>query len=173
MQITFSERELEDFLCTGKNLEKYLDLKFIARQVNIPPVGIVDILAYSKDSSCFVIIELKRDLLDSSAFIQGLSYLRYYQEVRSFNLIHRKRSRRFALLLVGQNLSHDLIKVVSPAEYDCHFFNYAVYYKLFSVDFQKGVNFGYFLPPQKDYENKLLNTIGLLEYKASEHSSKK
>lgn len=167
MQITFSERELEDFLCTDKNLEKYLGLRFIARQVSIPPVGIIDILAYSIDSNCFVIIELKRDLLDSSALIQGLSYLKYYQEIRSFNFIHRKRSRKFSLLLVGQNLNQDLVKVVSHAEDGCSLYENIIYYKLFSVDFKKGIDFGYFLPSQINYEKKLFDVLNSLEHTAS------
>jgi hypothetical protein len=43
MQIIFSEKELEDFLCQDNNLQKYLRSRFVARQVNIAPVGIVDI----------------------------------------------------------------------------------------------------------------------------------
>jgi len=172
MQINFSERELEDFLCTGKNLEKYLGLKFIARQVSIPPAGIVDILAYSRDSDCFVIIELKKDLLDSNALLQGLAYLKYYQEVRGFNFIHRRRLRKFCLLLVGQDLALDLIKVVSNAEYDCSFSNKEIYYKLFNINFERGIEFDYFSSNQRDYEDKILDSLNGFEYAASDFNKK-
>jgi hypothetical protein len=163
MQITFLERELEDFLCTGKNLEKHLELRFIARQVNIAPAGIVDILAYSKQSKCFVIVELKKELLDSSALLQGLAYLRYYRDVRGFNLVHRRKSRKFSLLLIGQNLSSDLTKVINYSDEDTYFNDQECYYKLFNLNFEKGVSFDYFSKEQENYQTRLNEAMEAFE----------
>jgi len=155
MQIIFSERELEDFLCTDKNLEKYLGLKFIARQVQISPAGIVDILAYHKPSNHFIIIELKKDLLDVNALIQGISYLRYYQELRSFNYVHRRKSRNFSLLLIGQNIDVGLIKTTNRYCKDETFENNKIYHSLFGIDFDKGISFEFHNSSHTDYQDRI------------------
>lgn len=138
MQIQFSEKELEDFLCKDGNLKKYLGLRFVARQVSIPPIGIIDILAFDWDSKSWVIIELKKDLLDTSALCQGLAYLNYYKYLSN----HKGNKRKFKLLLIGQNLDSSLYK-------NTHFFNnslsdsWDIYYTLFSLDFASGIDFRY------------------------------
>jgi hypothetical protein len=167
MQIHFSEKELEDFLCQDNNLKKYLNLEFIARQVNIPPAGIIDILAYDRDSNCFVIIELKKDLLDSNALVQGMSYLKYYQNVRKFNCFQRRRRKRnFALLLIGQNLSQDLVKVVNHNEFDCIFEDNNIYYTLFGLDLKSGINFEFYNCSENEYNDLIQEKLEFYENEA-------
>jgi hypothetical protein len=166
MQIVFSEKELEDFLCQDNNLKKYLNLEFIDRQVNIFPAGIIDIFAYDRDSNCFVIIELKKDLLDNNALIQGMSYLKYYQDVRKFNFVHRKKTRNFALLLIGQNLSQDLSKIVNHNEIDCIFKDNHIYYNLFGLDLKKGIDFTFYSKGQSNYDYQIQEQVDLWEQKA-------
>ena len=156
MQITFSERELEDFLCTGKNLEKYLGLKFIARQVNIAPAGIIDILAYHCPTDTWIIIELKKDVLDLAALGQGLSYLNFYQETKKHVTDYSsfQRSRKFTLLLIGNHLEPSLHKIVKnfsnndPSDGD-------LMYCLFNIDFESGVSFKFYNKSQSCYESQI------------------
>lgn len=156
MQIIFSEKELEDFLCEGNNLENYLGLKFIARQVKIEPAGIIDILAYSSNSNCWVIIELKKENLDLSALAQGMSYLKFYQETKKLiqnRKISFQRKRNFALLLVGQNLDYFLHKIVD--HFDCDVSDNALMYSLFAVDFENGISFSFFNTFQEKYSEQI------------------
>jgi len=162
MQITFSEKELEGFLCKGKNLEKYLGLKFIARQVNIPPAGIIDILAYHLRSKCWVIIELQKANLDAYGLIQGLSYLRFYKDIKSHIRTSKiKRKRNFCLLLVGNYLDFSLEKVVRHFDLDDDFIDEeSIYYTLFNIEFDKGIGFDYSSQSQATYEEKINELSG-------------
>ncbi len=171
IEINISEKQLEDFLCFGKNLEKYLGLKFIARQVQIPPAGIIDILAYHKQSKCFVIIELKKDLLDANALIQGMSYLRYYQEVRKINYLTisqsfgRPRKRNFLLLLVGKNLDNNLTKIIEHL-CDQELKDNKIYYKLFGLNISSGINFDFYDEEEGIYTQELGTQKDFLEINA-------
>lgn len=159
MQIQFSEKELEDFLCQDNNLKKYLGLRFVARQVKIEPIGIIDILAFDWDSKSWVIIELKKDLLDSFALMQGLSYLNYYKYISNykdyfttFNCNHN--FRQFKLLLIGQNLDSNLFK--NTRHFQGNFDeNWDIYYKLFGLQFDSGINFDFYSQDQDDIEGSL------------------
>ena len=155
ININLSEKELEDFLCSNNNLEKYLNLKFIARQVSIPPVGIVDILAYHKESKCWVIIELKKDSLDASAFCQLSSYLNYYKKTKSFiNYKYFQRERQFCGLLIGNDLDSNLIKCVDYySGVNCNIINY----RLFSATLENGIQFDWYNNEQQDIENCLFD----------------
>ena len=141
MQITFSERELEDFLCKDKNLQKYLGLIFVARQVRIEPMGIIDILAFDWDSKSWIIIELKKERLDLYALAQGLSYLNFYEKKSNYkDYYSHSKTRKFKLLLIGQTLDKSLEKVA--CYYDgCFDDNWSIYYKLFGIDFKSGISF--------------------------------
>lgn len=157
MQIQFSEKELEDFLCKDKNLEKYLGLKFVARQVNISPVGIIDILAYDKKAKCWVIIELKKANLDIYAYVQGMSYLNFYKKTKSeIEVKGLSRKRDFALLLVGDNVDSSIHKVVKHYNFhDEWIISNETHYALFGVDFEKGIDFTYQNPTQIDFQDKI------------------
>ncbi len=155
MQIQFSEKELEDFLCKDKNLEKYLGLNFVARQVTIEPMGIIDILGFSKSQKCWVIIELKKSLLDKDSIIQGLSYLNYYKSVSNYKDRFKDTSERaFKLLLVGQNLDNSIKKIVH--HYNSSFSrDWDIYYSLFSLKFDEGVSVNYYNVHQKEISDKI------------------
>lgn len=156
MQIIFSEKELEDFLCHGKNLQKHLGLRFVARQIAIPPIGIIDILAFDWDSKSWVIIELKKDLLDHAALCQGLSYLNYYKYISNYkdyiytNFFEHSK-RKFKLLLVGQNLDESLFKNIRHFK-GCFDDDWDIYYKLFGIEFNEGINFEFYLEGQDRIE---------------------
>jgi hypothetical protein len=153
IEINISEKQLEDFLCFGKNLEKYLGLKFIARQVQIPPIGIIDILAFHKDSNSWVIIEIKKGNLDESAFCQLYSYLNFYRQTKSFiDTGHFQRKRRFVGLLIGRHLDDKLIKVVSLKD---DYFNQDISYLLYNFDLAKGLEFAWYNKNQKNIEDAL------------------
>ena len=155
INLDISEKQLEDFLCSGKNLEKYLNLKFIARQVAIPPIGIIDILAYHKDSNSWVVIELKKSNLDESAFCQLYSYLNFYKQTKSFiDIGHFQRTRKFSGLLIGSNLDNKLIKVVNFNN-DC--FNEDISYLLYNFSLDNGLQFTWRNMNQKYIENTLLS----------------
>lgn len=153
MEAVFSERELEDFLCEGKNLEKYLGLKFVARQVNIAPAGIVDILAYDKSTKTWVIIELKQGPLDHWALMQGMSYLNFYQSVRKYSYIS-PHARSFGLLLIGDNLESSLDKVIDSFIKNT-IRDGKITYSLFNLDFESGISFKYSSARQNEYSRKI------------------
>lgn len=155
MQIQFSERELEDFLCQKGNLKKYLGLTFISRQIKIDPMGIIDILAFDKCQKCWVIIELKQNMLDKNAIIQGLSYLNFYKTISNYkDRVLNSSKREFKLLLIGQNLDSDIKKVIHNYE-GCFSEEWDIYYKLFSCKFDEGINFDFYNIEQKKIEQKL------------------
>ncbi len=146
--IDFQERELEDFLCEGKNLEKYLGLRFIGRQIKTPN-GVLDILAYNKKCKVFVIIELKRDLLDFNAYLQVERYAHYLNMMKC-----GARGRRvFQRLLVGKTLHSDLSFLVDY--YSGHKFSpyyERVQYRLFSFSFTEAIAFTYFNNKQREIQ---------------------
>lgn len=134
-EIRFSEKELEDFLCQGDNLERYLGIRFVARQVKIAN-SYIDILGYSEVHRRFVIIELKKQDLHCKAFFQVCKYAQLYQ---------KKSYRTFARLLIGQNLHEDLFYSVEQwsgfeTTGDCR----PVYYALFGVKFDEPLKFNYY-----------------------------
>lgn len=157
MQITFSERELEDFLCTDKNLEKYLGLKFVARQVNITPIGIVDILAYHKETKIWVIIELKKGGLDPNSFCQIHSYLNFYKQTKSLIEVKDfRRERKFSGLLVGDSLDNNLHKCVRFYSKEGEWIDEGqINYCLFGLSFANGIGFTYYNKSQSIIQEKL------------------
>lgn len=167
MQIVFTEKELEDFLCQDKNLKKYLGLTFVARQVKIEPIGIVDILAFDWDSKSWVIIELKKDLLDASALCQGLSYLNYYKSTSNYKnyvmtLGCDHNFRKFKLLLIGQNLEQSLHKNIRYFD-KCFCDDWDIYYTLFDVKFDSGISFSFLNENQENTEDQLKDIFVLKE----------
>lgn len=144
-EINFTEKELEDFLCSDNQLEKRFNLKFIARQVNTL-FGIIDILAYSKLEKCFYIIELKKDYLDYKAFFQADRYLKYFT--------HKYRdNKKFKVLLIGQNLRDELHYIVENFGNNSDSDKYM--YSLFALDFNTGVDFDYHDKRQREISEKL------------------
>ena len=148
-QMTFSERELEDFLANEKNLLKYLGLRYIARQVKTK-AGIIDILAYSKYSKSFVIIELKKDALEFSAYEQ----VHRYQHALNvaYNTDYKKKYKKFTKLIVGMSLHPHLYYLVKHYESDCDYNQTDTYYALFGVSFDSPLSFTWYNPAQSEIE---------------------
>lgn len=154
--IKIYEEDIENYLSNPKNLKSKLDLEFISRQVEIPPLGRIDILAYSKRSEKFVIIEIKRDLLDQEALLQGLKYKNYYNS--TYNKIDWNpcsKKKKFSLLLIGQNLDESLAGIVRHYDQD-YMYQRDVYYTLFNQKFGLEPEFYYYSQPQRDLEMELV-----------------
>lgn len=92
----------------GQRLEAY-DIKCVQRQVQMGDAGIVDILGWDRRNKTWVIVEIKRDGLDSKAYAQAMRYrswLNHYLDVRSCE--RRKPYREPYVLLIGSSMSDDL-----------------------------------------------------------------
>lgn len=173
-EINFSEKELEDFLCKGKNLEKYLGLKFVGRQINTA-VGIVDILACSPFKSKifrwhneekvlgrqWYIIELKKGKIDPAAYFQVWRYKHYFDRVYnsggSYGCV-----RDFIPLLIGSNLDESLNYNVShfrssPKYETCQ--PTGTYYTCFDYSFDRGITFTYCSASQEKIEEEFYEGI--------------
>jgi hypothetical protein len=154
--IKIYEEDIENYLSNPKNLKSKLDLEFIARQVEIPPLGRIDILAYSKRSEKFVIIEIKKDLLDQKALLQGLRYKNYYNS--TYNKIDWNpcsKKKKFSLLLIGQDLDESLAGIVKHYDQDYMMYQRNVYYTLFNQKFGLEPEFNYCSTSQQDLESEL------------------
>ena len=151
IEIDFTEKDIEDYLCKSGNLMKHLGLRFVARQVDIFGLRI-DILAYNTKDRCFYIIELKKGTLDAKAFTQAFKYCRLMNLKYNFGK-HIKR-HKFKVLLVGQDLNSELIGVLTnygqflPVE--THYF-----YTLFNYDFENGISFYWYSKNEREFHNKL------------------
>jgi RecB family endonuclease NucS len=114
IEIDFTEKDIEDYLCKSGNLMKHLCLRFVARQVDI--FGFcIDILGYNEIEESFYIIELKKGNLDTKAFTQ------IYKYYRLLNIKYNSRKNKyhnFKMLLIGQHLSSELVGVLN---------NYSIY----------------------------------------------
>jgi len=155
--IKIYEEDIENYLSNPKNLKSKLNLEFIARQVEIPPLGRIDILAYHKPSKSFVIVEIKRGLLKQEALLQGLRYKNYYQttyDKRCHDFPRSIRYKKFSLLLIGDNLDDTLHEIVKHYD-DCNLCHQEIYYTLFDKKFGQEHNFNHYNIYQQDIEAKL------------------
>lgn len=171
-EINFSEKELEDFLSCKRNLKKHLGLRFLARQYRTP-VGVVDMIAYNNKTKRFVIIELKKDTLDTSSYFQIERYRHFFVK-KADNLWNKKCDRRYSLqkkgvdlflkvptryhnfdcLLVGKSLSKELDYVVEKWEASSYRSDYSrVWYTCFAYSFEKAISFAYHSVSQKEVED--------------------
>lgn len=168
IEISCSEQDIEDFLCIKGNLEKYLGLRLLKRQYRTP-VGVVDIVAYNKKTKRFVIIELKKDLLDYKAFFQMERYAHYLKKSeinrcdatgpRKYFLYKNAEmkftkctERKFDRLLIGKDISPDLYYSVEhwdDSSDNCHA---ETWYTLFGFRFDSAISFGYYQPQQSKIE---------------------
>jgi hypothetical protein len=153
--VQITERELEDWLCKDKNLEKRLGLRFVARQVNTD-VGRVDILGYRKSLNRFCIVELKVGPIDADAYFQAKRYHHFFSNMKSETAYarqkypdcddynHKKAYREFDVLLVGASLDKKLdysVKYWKANNYSEYCQEYG--YRLFSIDFDEGLSLTY------------------------------
>lgn len=139
------ERDIEDYLCQTGRLEKHFGLTFIDRQIRIENFGILDILAYNKFTKCFVLIELKRDVLDATA---------YFQLERYGKAFSAKYHRKFQKLLVGKSLDALITHGVEYFDAGDHY-RETTQYRLFNADLDKGVCFNYQSTHQENEADKI------------------
>jgi len=156
--ILFKEKELEDFLCSNNNLQKHLGLRLLARQFRTP-VGVVDIIAYNNNTKRFVLIELKKDILNSEAYFQLERYRRYFVKKAQADFEEKEISsmsaecRTFDCLLIGNTLAENLSYVTEywEADSDLSEFN-RVWYRCFNYSLEKAISFEYYSPMQREVE---------------------
>ena len=135
---TFSERDIEDIL--SKECSKFLGVKFLARQLSIP-VGIIDLLVASKiNAGIYYVVEIKKGLLDPSAYVQVLRYSKWLNSEYS-----KEGKRRFIPVLVGEHLSPSLDTLVDFFEDDYWSIRrlHQPLYRLFKIDPVRGISFDY------------------------------
>jgi len=97
------ERLIEDALARNiEIIEK--GLKLAGRQVHLPGVGRIDILAYDQQGTP-VIIEVKRGTADNSTLTQLLAYMSRIEEIES------KRTRG---IIVAENFTRKLTQAAKP-----------------------------------------------------------
>lgn len=158
INIDLSEKQIEDFLCEDNNLEKYLGLKFIARQVAIPPVGIIDILAYNKQTKTWVIIELKKDNLDESAFCQLFGYVNFLKQTKYKDIFGEITQHKFVGLLIGKHLNDKLNKIVKIYNEDVldpeDTFS-GLFYKLFNFTLTNGFELSWYNQNQFETQEEI------------------
>lgn len=135
LELNFAEKDIEDFLCFKDNLQEYLGLKYIKRQFPLYN-SFVDVLAYKKEEKCFYIIELKKDKLDSRAFVQALKYYKLFK-------IKYKNKHNVKILLIGRNLEDSLLEVVEYFGSE-NILNLPFLYTLYDFTFKEGVSFSWY-----------------------------
>jgi RecB family endonuclease NucS len=72
--VTWSERDVEDYLCENHNSFFGQEYHLIGRQINIG-LGIIDILLIDEDSQSLVVVEIKKDEIDDHALSQVMRYI--------------------------------------------------------------------------------------------------
>ncbi|MCF0075456.1 hypothetical protein LZD49_33565 [Dyadobacter sp. CY261] len=154
LTINCEEREIEQALIW--DCRHFLGLKFLKNQVRTP-IGIIDVVAaHPYKKGVYYVIELKRDLLDESAFVQCMRYTNY------LNTNHNKDGKRlFIPFLIGKNISPKLFGAVKHYDIDDqHDYDIAGYclYTLFAFDLRKGLDFSYFNNDQFEYYCEHLHT---------------
>lgn len=148
LRIEATEKDIED--CIAYDCNGFLGLDFIARQINTP-AGIIDVLAKSREQeNVYFVIEIKKDCLNAKSLCQVLRYTAYMNNQKS-----KDGKRLFIPLLIGQNLTDELIKCV-------HFYDGCVdpmniYYRIFSACPYKGLSFLYYNNIQREYEREYLS----------------
>lgn len=155
VEINITEKELEDFLCKDDNLENYLGITFVARQVKIEEFGYLDILGYNKITEKFVLIELKKGMLDASAYLQIERYN------KAFSL---KYNREFDKLIIGDNLHSDLHHQVQY--YECDEEKPCVTYRLYKIEFEDGITFRVYSVGQKKLQEAYESLEGFADRKS-------
>lgn len=157
--ISFTEKELEDFLCSNNNLRRHLGLRLITRQYRTP-VGVVDLIAYNNNTKRFVVVELKKGALDSNAYLQ-LERYRHYFTKKAYSDYEKKNPpltalscpREFDCLLIGNTLAENLNYVVNYWDDGCSLSDYSrVWYRCFDYSLERAICFDYYSPEQREVE---------------------
>ena len=133
-QIQFTERELEDYLFNDNALHDNLHIRPVARQVRTPN-GVIDIVGINTVTNEWYVIELKKDILDASAFFQVEKYWHY---------MNMTKPRQFHKLIVGQRLHQDLHHAVSLYDMvDDTTSHFRTKYALFGMTFDDPISFSW------------------------------
>lgn len=156
IKIDWVEKDIEDYLCKPidnfKRTTKITDISgcenfvIIGRQVKILNF-IIDILAYDTINKNFFILELKKNNIDINAYMQALKYLKILQAKHLKNNIN--------ILLIGQNLDENLYYTVNRIVTYSGVEKNEVFYSLYAVDFEHGIDFNYYNVHQEKIRNNL------------------
>lgn len=155
MEIKLTEKEVEDYIFEKQGLEQY-NIKCVGRQVQMGDAGIVDILGWDRENKTWVIIEIKRDGLDSKAYAQAMRYrswLSYYMDYRSCE--SRKPFNEPYVLMIGTSMSDDL-RFVKDLTDNAHRSAREAFYLLYNIAPQ--VQFGRFTMKRADSYSEALMT---------------
>ena len=93
-----SEEDVERIIVEQMLLESR-GLRVLTRQYNCGCAGGADILAYSKEMKCYVIVEVKRDKICPKAYAQLHRYCAWFERVKN---------RRVIGLLIGKSMDDQL-----------------------------------------------------------------
>jgi hypothetical protein len=157
MKIELLESEVEDYIFEEQLLEEY-GIKCVKRQVNFGSAGIVDILGWDRHNKRWVIVEIKRDGLDTRAYAQGMRYRSWLSDYMSHRSCDRqKQYREPCMLLIGSTLHEDL-RFLRSIEDDQHRDSRHSYYAIFNIN--PKLELGNFSSTRADgYRGDLLNDM--------------
>jgi hypothetical protein len=151
MEIKLLETEVEDIIFEEQLLEEY-DIRCVKRQVKLGGAGIVDILGWDRSKKCWVIVELKRDMVCTKAYAQGMRYRSWLDEMLYERQRHRQRPyTKPYVLLIGRHLADELKFLPSICSDKVEYGGCA--YDLFKV--KPVIDMGWHSTAQREYnENK-------------------
>ena len=150
IQLVYTEKDIEDILAS--NCQRLLAVKFVTRQYRTS-AGIIDIIAKSLESpDYYYIIEIKKDALDASAYVQARRYARWMNREES-----KSGKRKFLPVIIGEQLHsslHGVCDYFEPDSLGLHLLA-EVRYRLFGFDVLEGINFSYSSREQERMAEKL------------------
>jgi hypothetical protein len=154
VKIDFTEEDLEDFVF--KRLKKELNIKPVVRQFQTP-AGVLDVLGRSLDNpAVYLVIELKKNTIDTDAICQCLRYTKFLNEHMS-----KKGTRCFVPLLIGRDLenSKNVIRLVEEYDrndsYDIECAYGKVFYQLYGYNLENGASLSWFSTYQREYYDEV------------------
>lgn len=176
IEIKMDEKDLEDFLCKEGNLQKYIDKNLILLERQFPVTVYnnstgsqirtyyIDILAWNKWSKQLVVIELKKDDIDTHAINQSLRYKRILEGSElcvdwvnkllmvgdctcfsKFSVEEDGAQKKVQVLIIGQHLDNDVVHSLDYWEESAD-----IGYRLFSFSLEKTIEFNYYTPENKE-----------------------
>lgn len=186
IEITWQESDIEDYLCKKTNqgwrktnlnkLPGCKNLIIVGRQVKVLDF-FIDILAYDRASKSFIIIELKKDVLDANALTQAMRY----QNILEHLYYGLNSPKKFKILLIGRNLNEKLYYIVNKLDDGCFdndwrelgYLNSGIFYTLYNYSFEDGIEFNWHNTRQQEIEYELgdlEDQAHLIKWTTSVHS---
>jgi hypothetical protein len=152
MRLEISEKEVEDIIFEKQLLEQH-DIKCVFRQKNLGVAGIADLIGWDRENKTWVIIEIKKGVIDAKAYAQAMRYqqalCRYLDErCRPFNPPY--------ILMIGGSLADEL-RFLTDIVDDQTRSSLKSYYTCFMVEPKLRLN--YHLAAQVDYADKLYEEV--------------